>query len=110
VCDWDLNTSSLGEFPYDARVPGSGIKTITQENLWDIIAGLDEPGLESFFIADASKLITRWALDVTARYAYCSEFNCPAYEGAYDNQPNWWISAVGVIRQERMKASKFRRK
>jgi len=61
-----------------------------------------------FFIADPSKLVTKWALDVTSRYTYCSDFNCPAFDGSYDDQPNYWIQAVGVMRQARAEASKWR--
>ena len=108
VCDWDLQTSSLGEFPYDVRVPGAGLATITQDNMWDVIASLDVPGIEAFFIADAGKLVTKWASDVIARFTYCSEMNCPPFAGAYDDQPAFWVVAVGVIRQARSEASKWR--
>jgi len=91
-------------------VPGKGLKVITNDNLWETVSSLDVPGLESFFIADPSKLVTRWALDVTSRYTYCSDFNCPAFDGSYDDQPNWWVQAVGVIRQARTEASKWRNK
>ena len=91
-------------------MPGKGLKVITNDNLWETVSSLDVPGLESFFIADPSKLVTRWALDVTARYTYCSDFNCPAFDGSYDDQPNWWVQAVGVIRQARTEASKWRNK
>ena len=104
-----MSASCLGDFPYDVNVPGAGRLTITPDNLWDIIAGLDVPGLESFFVADPSKLVTNWALDVTARFSYTSDFNCPAFPGTYDDQPNWWVSAVGVIRQARQQASEWRR-
>ena len=89
-------------------MPGKGLKVITNDNLWETVSSLDVPGLESFFIADPSKLVTRWALDVTSRYTYCSDFNCPAFDGSYDDQPNWWVQAVGVIRQARAEASKWR--
>jgi hypothetical protein len=98
----------LGDFPYEVKVPGMGRETITQENLWDIIATLDVPGLESFFIADPGKLVTKWAVDVTARFTYCSDFNCPAYSGAYDDQPNYWIQAVSEIKRARTQASEWR--
>jgi hypothetical protein len=98
----------LGDFPYEVKVPGMGRETITQENLWDIIATLDVPGLESFFIADPAKLVTKWAVDVTARFTYCSDFNCPAYSGAYDDQPNYWIQAVSEIKRARTQASEWR--
>jgi len=91
-------------------VPGAGRETITHENMWDVISTLAVPGLESFFIADPGKLVTKWAVDVTARFTYCSEFNCPAYEGAYEDQPNWWISAVNEIKRARGEASKWRNK
>ena len=91
-------------------MPGKGLKVITNDNLWETVSSLDVPGLESFFIADPSKLVTRWALDVTSRYTYCSAFNCPAFDGSYDDQPNWWVQAVGVIRQARTEASKWRNK
>mgnify|MGYP003958928837 FL=1 len=91
-------------------MPGKGLKVITNDNLWETVSSLDVPGLESFFIADPSKLVTRWALDVTSRYTYCSDFNCPAFDGSYDDQPNWWVQAVGVIRQARTEASKWRNK
>ena len=89
-------------------MPRKGLKVITNDNLWETVSSLDVPGLESFFIADPSKLVTRWALDVTSRYTYCSDFNCPAFDGSYDDQPNWWVQAVGVIRQARTEASKWR--
>jgi hypothetical protein len=76
--------------------------------LWDIIATLDVPGLESFFIADPGKLVTKWAVDVTSRFTYCSDFNCPAYSGAYDDQPNYWIQAVSEIKRARTQASEWR--
>ena len=104
-----MTAQALGDFPYEARVPGAGIETITQDNLWDIIATLDVPGLESFFIADPGKLVTSWAVGVTSRFTYCSEFNTPAFEGAYDDQPNWWVSAVGVMKHARQQASDWRR-
>ena len=91
-------------------MPGKGLKVITNDNLWETVSSLDVPGLESFFIADPSKLVTRWALDVTSRFTYCSDFNCPAFGGSYDDQPNWWVQAVGVIRQARTEASKWRNK
>ena len=91
-------------------MPGKGLKVITNDNLWETVSSLDVPGLESFFIADPSKLVTRWALDVTSRFTYCSDFNCPAFDGSYDDQPNWWVQAVGVIRQARTEASKWRNK
>ena len=91
-------------------MPGKGLKVITNDNLWETVSSLDVPGLESFFIADPSKLVTKWALDVTSRYTYCSDFNCPAFDGSYDDQPNWWVQAVGVIRQARTEASKWRNK
>ena len=91
-------------------MPGKGLKVITNDNLWETVSSLDVPGLESFFIADPSKLVTKWALDVTARYTYCSEFSCAAFDGSYDDQPNWWVQAVGVIRQARTEASKWRNK
>ena len=103
-----MTAVNLGDFPYDARVPGHGVKTITEENLWDVISLLDVPGLESFFIADPSNLVTRWAIEMTSRYTYCSEFNCVAFEGSYDDQPNYWVQAVGVMRQARAEASKWR--
>jgi len=88
-----------------------GRETITQENMWDIISTLDVPGLESFFIADPGKLVTKWAVEVTARFTYCSEFNAtPAFSGAYEDQPNWWISAVSEIKRARGDASKWRNK
>jgi hypothetical protein len=99
----------LGEFPYEARVPGAGVEVITDDNLWEIISRLEVPGIESFFIADPSKLVTKWAVEVTNRYTYCSEFNTPAYAGAYDDQPNFWVKAVGVIQQARSQASEWRR-
>ena len=89
-------------------MPGKGLKVITNDNLWETVSSLDVPGLESFFIADPSKLVTRWALDVTSRFTYCSDFNCPAFDGSYDDQPNYWIQAVGVMRQARAEASKWR--
>ena len=91
-------------------MPGKGLKVITNDNLWETVSSLDVPGLESFFIADPSKLVTKWALDVTSRFTYCSDFNCPAFDGSYDDQPNWWVQAVGVIRQARTEASKWRNK
>ena len=91
-------------------MPGKGLKVITNDNLWETVSSLDVPGLESFFIADPSKLVTRWALDVTSRYTYCSEFSCAAFDGSYDDQPNYWIQAVGVMRQARAEASKWRNK
>jgi hypothetical protein len=98
----------LGDFPYEVKVPGMGRETITQENLWDVISTLDVPGLESFFIADPGKLVTKWAVDVTSRFTYCSDFNCPAYSGAYDDQPNYWIQAVSEIKRARTQASEWR--
>ena len=92
-------------------MPGAGRETITHENMWDIISTLDVPGLESFFIADPGKLVTKWAVEVTARFTYCSEFNAtPAFSGAYEDQPNWWISAVSEIKRARGDASKWRNK
>ncbi len=100
----------MGEFPYEARVPGAGVKVITSDNLWETISTLDVPGLEAFFIADPGKLVTKWAVDVTDRFTYCAEFSTPAYPGAYDDQPNWWTQAVGVIKYARSQASKWRSK
>ena len=103
-----MSASCLGDFPYDVNVPGQGRVTITADNLWLTIASLDVPGLESFFIADPAKLVTKWAIDMTSRYTYCLDFNCPAYEGSYDDQPNYWIKAAGVIQQARVHASEWR--
>lgn len=110
VCDWDLTASCLGDFPYECNVPGASRLTITQDNLWDVVSSLDVPGIEALFVADPRYLVTNWAASVTSRYAYCSEFNCPAYEGAYDDQPNWWVSAVAVIKHARQQASDWRTK
>lgn len=108
VCEWDLETSTR-EFPYETRVPGRGVETVTEENLWDIIATLDVPGVEAFFVADANKLVTKWAIGVVSRYTFCSEFNCPAFSGSFDDQPAWWVSAVHVIKEARIQASEWRR-
>jgi len=105
-----MTAEFLGAFPYEVNVPGAGREVITNDNLWDIIASLDVPGLESFFIADPSKLVTKWAIEVTSRYTYCSEFNTPAFQGAYDDQPNWWTQAVGVVKTARHQASEWRNK
>ena len=78
--------------------------------MWETIAGLDVPGLEAFFIADPKHLVTKWAMEVTSRFTYTSEFNCPPYPGAYDDQPNYWVQAVGVIRTARKQASEWRSK
>ncbi len=110
VCDWDLSASCLGEFPYEVNAPGIGLVTVTSENMWSIIAQLDNPGIEAFFIADPKYLVTKWAVDVTTRFSYCSDFNCPAFSGAYDEQPNWWVNAVGVIQHARKQASEWRAK
>jgi len=103
-------TAGERSFPYEARVPGFGFEVITNDNLWDIVSKLDVPGIEALFIADPKHLVTKWAIGVTSRFTYCSEFNCPAFEGSYDDQPNYWISAVGVIKHARTQASEWRHK
>ena len=104
-----MTAVALGAFPYEARVPGEGIETITPDNLWEIVSSLDVPGIEALFIADPSKLVTKWASEMTSRFTYCSDFNTPAFAGAYDDQPNYWVQGVGVINTARQQASDWRR-
>ena len=104
-----MTAQALGDFPYEVNVPGAGREVITSKNLWDVISRLDVPGLESFFIADPGKLVTSWAVGVTSRFTYCSDFNTPAFAGAYDDQPNYWVQGVGVINTARQQASDWRR-
>ena len=109
--DWEFGFDSFGPYPYEANAPGLGRVTIGSDaDLWEIVAQLDEPGIEAPFVSAPSRLLTPWAVEQVNRYTYCQEMHVPAYAGAYDDQPALWVDVVAVIRAEREKASKYGRK
>ena len=39
-------------------------------------------------------------IDMIVRYNYCSDFNCPAFPGSFDEQPAVWVDFVNLIKGE----------
>lgn len=39
-------------------------------------------------------------IDMIKRYEYCSNLNVPAYPGAFDDQPAFWVDFVNLIKGE----------
>jgi hypothetical protein len=56
-------------------------------------------------------LIDQDLQDVIRRKIYCDKYtSVPPFKGAYDDQPDWWFSAVNTIEQAVNEASKYVRR
>lgn len=48
--------------------------------------------------------------DLIKRKRYCERFNCPPFDGAYDEQPEWWKLAVTVMDNAEAEATNYLRR
>ena len=48
--------------------------------------------------------------DVISRRQYCERFGVAPFEGGYDNQPEWWLTALNVVDNSEAQATKYLRR
>ena len=48
--------------------------------------------------------------DLIKRKRYCERFNCPAFPGTYDDQPQWWKDAVVAMDNAETEATNYLRR